>query len=287
MEWLLYAFGSAVFAGLTAVLSKIGVRDTDSDLATAVRTAVVLVFSWIMVFLTGSAGSIGTISAKTCLFLVLSGVATGASWLFYFRALQLGDVNKVAPIDKSSTILTMFLAALILGEGLGGMKILCMALIGTGTLMMIQKRKQGVEKTGSRRWLGAALLSAAFASLTAILGKIGIQGVESNLGTAIRTCVVLAMAWALVLGLGLQREISTLNRKNWGFLAVSGVSTGLSWMFYYRALQEGPASVVAPIDKLSILVTILFSSLVLKETLSRKAALGLVLILAGTGAMLL
>ena len=188
MEWLLYAFGSAVFAGLTAVLSKIGVRDTDSDLATAVRTAVVLVFSWIMVFLTSSAGSIGTISAKTCLFLVLSGVATGASWLFYFRALQLGDVNKVAPIDKSSTILTMFLAALILGEGLGGMKILCMALIGTGTLMMIQKRKQGVEKTGSRRWLGAALLSAAFASLTAILGKIGIQGVESNLGTAIRTC---------------------------------------------------------------------------------------------------
>lgn len=157
MEWLLFAFGSAVFAGLTAVLSKIGVRDTDSDLATAVRTAVVLVFSWIMVFLTGSAGSIGTISAKTCLFLVLSGVATGASWLFYFRALQLGDVNKVAPIDKSSTILTMFLAALILGEGLGGMKILCMALIGTGTLMMIQKRNQGVENSGSSRWLGAAL----------------------------------------------------------------------------------------------------------------------------------
>ena len=141
MDWLLFAFGSAVFAGLTAVLSKIGVRDTDSDLATAVRTAVVLVFSWIMVFLTGTAGSIGTISGGTCLFLVLSGVATGASWLFYFRALQLGDVNKVAPIDKSSTILTMFLAALILGEGLGGMKILCMALIGTGTLLMIQKRE--------------------------------------------------------------------------------------------------------------------------------------------------
>ena len=159
MEWLLFAFGSAVFAGLTAVLSKIGVRDTDSDLATAVRTAVVLVFSWIMVFLTGMAGSIGTISGGTCLFLVLSGVATGASWLFYFRALQLGDVNKVAPIDKSSTILTMFLAALILGEGLGGMKILCMALIGTGTLMMIQKRNQGVENSGSSRWLGAALLS--------------------------------------------------------------------------------------------------------------------------------
>ena len=259
MEWLLFAFGSAVFAGLTAVLSKIGVRDTDSDLATAVRTAVVLVFSWIMVFLTGSAGSIGYISAKTCLFLVLSGMATGASWLFYFRALQLGDVNKVAPIDKSSTILTMFLAALILGEGLGGMKILCMALIGTGTLMMIQKRNQGVENSGSSRWLGAALLSAAFASLTAILGKIGIQGVESNLGTAIRTCVVLAMAWLLVFLQGKQKHLGRIAPKSWCFLVISGFATGASWLCYYRALQEGPASIVVPIDKLSILVTILFS----------------------------
>ena len=287
MEWLLYAFGSAVFAGLTAVLSKIGVRDTDSDLAIAVRTAVVLVFSWIMVFLTGSAGSIGTISAKTCLFLVLSGVATGASWLFYFRALQLGDVNKVAPIDKSSTILTMFLAALILGEGLGGMKILCMVLIGTGTLMMIQKRNQGVEKTGSRRWLGAALLSAAFASLTAILGKIGIQGVESNLGTAIRTCVVLAMAWLLVFLQGKQKHLGRIAPKSWCFLVISGFATGASWLCYYRVLQEGPASVVVPIDKLSILVTILFSRIFLGERLDRKSFAGLVLLTAGTLLLLL
>lgn len=223
MDWLLFAFGSAVFAGLTAVLSKIGVRDTDSDLATAVRTAVVLVFSWIMVFLTGTAGSIGTISGGTCLFLVLSGVATGASWLFYFRALQLGDVNKVAPIDKSSTILTMFLAALILGEGLGGMKILCMVLIGTGTLLMIQKREGRAEQPGNSGWLAAALLSAVFASLTAILGKIGIQGVESNLGTAIRTCVVLAMAWLLV------RE----SRSIWGELRQRA---GFSSLF--RGLQQ-------------------------------------------------
>ena len=196
--WILWAFGSALFAGLTSVLAKCGIRKTDSTVATAIRTIVVLAFSWLMVFVVGSQSTIAEISGKTLLFLILSGVATGASWLCYFKVLQLGDVNKVAPIDKSSTILTMFLAALILGEGLGGMKILCMALIGTGTLMMIQKRNQGVEKTGSRRWLGAALLSAAFASLTAILGKIGIQGVESNLGTAIRTCVVLAMAWLLV-----------------------------------------------------------------------------------------
>ena len=260
MDWLLFAFGSAVFAGLTAVLSKIGVRDTDSDLATAVRTAVVLVFSWIMVFLTGTAGSIGTISGGTCLFLVLSGVATGASWLFYFRALQLGDVNKVAPIDKSSTILTMFLAALILGEGLGGMKILCMALIGTGTLLMIQKR----------------------ASLTAILGKIGIQGVESNLGTAIRTCVVLAMAWLLVFLQGKQKHLGRIAPKSWFFLIISGFATGASWLCYYRALQDGPASIVVPIDKLSILVTILFSRIFLGEKLDRKSFAGLVLLTAGT-----
>ena len=262
MEWLLYAFGSAVFAGLTAVLSKSGVRDTDSDLATAVRTAVVLVFSWIMVFLTGSAGSIGSISAKTYLFLVLSGVATGASWLFYFRALQLGDVNKVAPIDKSSTILTMFLAALILGEGLGGMKILCMALIGTGTLMMIQKRNQGVENSGSSRWLGAALLSAVFASLTAILGKIGIQGVESNLGTAIRTCVVLAMAWYSWYSLQESREHLVESWESWCFPHYFRICHRASLILLYRALQrEGLCQSLFPIDKLSILVTILFPDL--------------------------
>ena len=278
MDWLLFAFGSAVFAGLTAVLSKIGVRDTDSDLA----TAVVLVFSWIMVFLTGTAGSIGTISGGTCLFLVLSGVATGASWLFYFRALQLGDVNKVAPIDKSSTILTMFLAALILGEGLGGMKILCMVLIGTGTLLMIQKREGRAEQPGNSGWLAAALLSAVFASLTAILGKIGIQGVESNLGTAIRTCVVLAMAWLLVFLQGKQKHLGRIAPKSWFFLIISGFATGASWLCYYRALQDGPASIVVPIDKLSILVTILFSRIFLGEKLDRKSFAGLVLLTAGT-----
>lgn len=305
MEWLLFAFGSAVFAGLTAVLSKMGVRDTDSDLATAVRTVVVLVFSWIMVFLTGSAGSLGAISGRTYLFLVLSGMATGASWLFYFKALQLGDVNKVAPIDKSSTILTMFLAALVLGEGLGGMKILCMALIGTGTLLMIQKqggraeqrertgqekmtgREGKAEQPGNSRWLVAALLSAVFASLTAILGKIGIQGVESNLGTAIRTCVVLVMAWLMVFLQGKQKLMGRIARKSWLFLIISGFATGASWLCYYRALQDGPAGIVVPIDKLSILVTILFSRIFLGEKLNRKSLAGLFLLTAGTLLLLL
>ena len=284
--WILFAFGSALFAGITAVLSKIGMQDIDSDVGTAVRTIVVLVFSWIMVFLTGSFGTIGQISGRTFLFLILSGLATGASWLFYFRALQLGDVNKVAPIDKSSTVLTMLLAFFILGGDLGPLKILCMVLIGAGTILMIQK-KADASRSGQRGWLACALLSAVFASLTAILGKIGIQGVESNLGTAIRTCVVLVMAWLMVFVKGKQHSLNAIGLKSGFFLVLSGLATGGSWLCYYRALQDGQASIVVPIDKLSILVTILFSWLFLKEKLDRKAAAGLGLLVVGTLLLLL
>ena len=277
----MFAFGSALFAGITAVLSKIGMQDMDSDVGTAVRTGVVLVFSWMMVFLTGSIGTIGEISGRTFLFLVLSGLATGASWLFYFRALQLGNVNKVAPIDKSSTVLTMLLAFLILGETLSRLKVVCMILIGAGTLLMIHRQEGGAD-SAERGWMACALLSAVFASLTAILGKIGIQGVESNLGTAIRTCVVLVMAWLLVFVKGKQGEVRRINGKNGLFLVLSGLATGGSWLCYYRALQDGQASVVVPIDKLSILVTILFSRLFLGERLGRRAFWGLVLLVAGT-----
>ena len=279
--WVMFAFGSALFAGITAVLSKIGMQDMDSDVGTAVRTGVVLVFSWMMVFLTGSIGTIGEISGRTFLFLVLSGLATGASWLFYFRALQLGNVNKVAPIDKSSTVLTMLLAFLILGETLSVLKVVCMIRIGAGTLLMIHRQEGGAD-SAERGWMACALLSAVFASLTAILGKIGIQGVESNLGTAIRTCVVLVMAWLLVFVKGKQGEVRRINGKNGLFLVLSGLATGGSWLCYYRALQDGQASVVVPIDKLSILVTILFSRLFLGERLGRRAFWGLVLLVAGT-----
>lgn len=279
--WVLFAFGSALFAGITAVLSKIGMQDMDSDVGTAVRTGVVLVFSWMMVFLTGSIGTVGEISGRTFLFLVLSGLATGASWLFYFRALQLGNVNKVAPIDKSSTVLTMLLAFLILGEALSPLKVVCMILIGAGTLLMIRRQEERADGA-ERGWMVCALLSAVFASLTAILGKIGIQGVESNLGTAIRTCVVLVMAWLLVFVKGKQGEVRRINGKNGLFLVLSGLATGGSWLCYYRALQDGQASVVVPIDKLSILVTILFSRLFLGERLGRRAFWGLALLVAGT-----
>lgn len=287
MLWILFAFGSAFFAGITAVLAKIGIEHINSTLATAVRTVVVLAFSWLMVFVVGSQNTIGQITGNTLLFLILSGLSTGASWLCYFKALQLGDVNKVAPIDKSSTVLTILLAFLFLGEPISLPQILGVLGIGIGTLLMISKKEVDQEKPQSKSWLLFALLSAVFASLTSIFGKMGVENVESNLGTAIRTIVMLAMAWAMVFVIGEQKDLGKIDRKSAFFLLLSGITTGLSWLCYYRALQDGLASVVVPIDKLSILVTIVFSGLVLKEKLSRKAGMGLVLILAGTGAMLL
>lgn len=287
MLWILFAFGSAFFAGITAVLAKIGIEHINSTLATAVRTVVVLAFSWLMVFVVGSQNTMGQITGNTLLFLILSGLSTGASWLCYFKALQLGDVNKVAPIDKSSTVLTILLAFLFLGEPISLPQILGVLGIGIGTLLMISKKEVDQEKPQSKSWLLFALLSAVFASLTSIFGKMGVENVESNLGTAIRTIVVLAMAWTMVFVTGEQKDLGKIDRKSAFFLLLSGITTGLSWLCYYRALQDGLASVVVPIDKLSILMTIVFSGLVLKEKLSRKAGMGLVLILAGTGAMLL
>ena len=285
--WLFFALGSAFFAGITAVLAKIGIENVNSTLATALRTVVVLAFSWLMVFVVGSQGGIAQISGTTLLFLVLSGLSTGASWLCYFKALQLGDVNKVAPIDKSSTVLTILLAFIFLGELVSIPQALGVVGIGVGTLLMIAKKEVEDGKPHSKAWLVYAFLSAVFASLTSIFGKIGVENVESNLGTAIRTIVVLVMAWVMVFVTGEQKGIRSIGKKSWVFLFLSGITTGLSWLCYYRALQDGPASVVVPIDKLSILVTIVFSWIVLKEKLTPKAAVGLVLILAGTGAMLL
>ncbi len=285
--WILFAFGSALFAGLTAVLAKCGIKKTDSDTATAIRTIVVLIFSWLMVWIVGSAPTITTLSAKTWIFLILSGLATGASWLCYFRALQLGDVNKVVPIDKSSTILTILLALLFLGEPVSWLKGLAVVLIGVGTFLMIEKKAVSGEKQEKKSWLVYAVLSAVFASLTSILGKIGIDGVESNLGTAIRTGVVLIMAWLIVFLKGKQHALKSISKKELGFICLSGLATGGSWLCYYKALQDGLASVVVPIDKLSILVSIGFSALVFKERLSKKAAAGLVMIVGGTLMMLL
>jgi transporter family protein len=273
--WILFAFGSAFFAGITAVLAKCGIKDVDSDAATAVRTVVVLVFSWVMVFVSGS--EIGPISAKTWTFLILSGLATGASWLCYFKALQLGDVNKVAPIDKSSTVLTMLLAFILLGEPLGVYKVISMVLIAIGTYLMLNIQKSTTEVKGYK-WLVLAVMSAVFASLTAILGKVGIEGIDSTLGTAIRTVVVLIMAWMIVFVTGKKNTLKHIDRHSMLFLILSGAS----WLCYYRALKTGQAGVVVPIDKLSIIVTIAFSYIVLKEKLSAKSWLGLILITAGT-----
>lgn len=280
--WILYAFGSAFFAGATSILAKIGIRDVDSHVATAIRTIVVLIFSWLMVFIVGSQRTVFNIETRTFLFLILSGLATGASWLCYFKALQLGDVNKVAPIDKSSTILTMILAFIFLGENISMNMIIGMIAIGIGTYLMIQKKK-GLEKVvEGKAWLIYALLSAVFSSLTSILGKVGIENVESNLGTAIRTVVVLIMAWIIVFVTKKQGDIKKIDKRSLIFIILSGIATGGSWLCYYKALQGGLASIVVPIDKLSILVTVLFAYVFLKEKLSKKSLLGLALMVFGT-----
>ncbi|HEX3016276.1 MAG TPA: EamA family transporter [Caproicibacter sp.] len=280
--WILYAFGSALFAGMTSILAKVGIKKTDSNLATALRTVIVLLFSWLMVFVVGSQGTIGSISSRSLVFLILSGASTGASWLCYFRALQLGNVNKVTPVDKSSTILTILLAFLFLGETPKILSVAGIVLLAIGTYLMIQKRESEPSDVKSNSWLLYAIFSAVFAALTSILGKVGIQGIESNLGTAIRTIVVLVMAWGIVFFQKKQVLIKSIDKMSWLFITLSGLATGLSWLCYYRALQEGKASVVVPIDKLSIVVTILFSRLFLKEKLTTKAFIGLLFLLAGT-----
>lgn len=281
--WILYAVGSSFFAGITAILAKCGIRKTDSNVATAIRTVIVLLFSWLMVLVTGTGEGIRQINSRTFLFLVLSGLATGASWLCYFHALQKGDINKVVPIDKSSTVLTILLALIFLQEGISGVKILSVLLIGGGTLLMIDKKdKETNVQKQSGGWMIYAVLSAIFASLTAILGKIGIAGIDSNLGTAIRTTVVLVMAWLMVFLTGKQREVRRIEKEELIFICLSGLATGASWLCYYRALQDGPASVVVPIDKLSMLVTIVFSWIVFHEKLTKKSTAGVILITVGT-----
>jgi transporter family protein len=276
---------SALFAGLTSILAKCGIRKTDSDVATALRTIVGLLFSWIMVFTVGSVNTIAQITPKSLLFLILSGIATGASWICYFKALSVGDVNKVVPVDKSSTVLTVLLAIILFSETNHlAVKLVGTVLLAVGIFLMIEKKKAGAKQT-KVLWLPYAIGSAVFAALTSILAKVGIEGVESNLATAIRTGVVLVMAWLIVLIKGKQKQLKSLDKKELGFIALSGLATGGSWLCYYYAIQNGVVSVVVPIDKMSVVVTVVFSYFVFKEKLSRKAIIGLALMVIGTLAM--
>ena len=285
MLWLIMAVLSAVFAGITSILVKCGVKTTDSDVVTALRTVVVLLFSWVMVFVVGSAGDITQVSTRSLVFLILSGFATGASWICYFRALSMGDVNKVVPVDKSSTVLSVLLAIILFGETHNlAVKLGSTLLLGIGILMMVE-HKQAEQHDGSSKWILYASLGAVFAALTSILAKVGIEGVESNLGTAIRTVVVLVMSWAIVFMKGKQVQVKSVSGKELVFIGLSGIATGASWLCYYYAIQNGIVSIVVPIDKMSILVTVLFSYIVFKEKLSRRAAIGLMLMLVGTVTM--
>lgn len=286
MMWLTAAVCSSVFAGLTSILAKCGIRKTDSDVATALRTLVVLLFSWVMVFIVGSAEGLKTISARSALFLVLSGLATGASWICYFKALSMGDVNKVVPIDKSSTVMSVLLAMVLFHETQHlVVRLICTALIGAGILLMVERKASTTDGKGP--WMLYALLSAVFAALTSVLSKLGMTDVESNLATALRTGVVLVMALVIVLMKGKQGQLLHPDRKELGFIILSGLATGASWLCYYYAIQHGVVSVVVPIDKLSILVSIGFSYVVFKERLSRKGLLGLGLMVIGTLGMTL
>lgn len=280
--WIIMAVLSAFFAGITAVLAKCGIKKTDSDIAIALRTTVVLIFAWIMVFITGSVGTIADVEVKSLLFLILSGLATGASWICYFKALSMADVNKVAPIDKSSTVLVVLLAIILFDET----EHLLLKLVGTialsaGIYLMIEKKPTTVEEKDNR-WLLYAVLSAVFAALTSILAKIGITGIESNLATAIRTGVVLVMAWLIVFAKKKQSQIMATDRKELSFICLSGITTGASWLCYYYAIQNGIVSVVVPIDKMSIVVTVAFAYFVLKEKLTIKARIGLCFMVCGT-----
>ena len=282
MTWIIAAVFSAFFAGLTSILAKCGIKKTDSDLATALRTIVVLAFSWLMVFVVGSQTTIAHIQPKALIFLILSGFATGASWICYFKALSMGDINKVVPIDKSSTILTVLLAIICFGETSNlVVKLIATAILALGIFLMVEKKKTE-QKTENRGWMIYAILAAVFAALTSILAKVGISDVESNLGTAIRTAVVLVMAWLIVFAGGKQKQLATIDKKELVFIALSGIATGASWLCYYYAIQTGVVSVVVPIDKLSIIVTVVFSYFVFKEKLSLKAFVGLGLMVAGT-----
>ena len=282
MLWMIAAILSAVFAGMTSILAKCGIKKTDSDLATAIRTIVVLIFSWVMVFVVGSQGTIVDIQPKPLIFLILSGLATGASWICYFKALSMGDINKVVPIDKSSTILTVLLAIICFGETSNLVfKLIATVILALGIFLMVEKKKTEGQAKG-RSWMIYAVLSAVFAALTSILAKVGISGVESNLGTAIRTAVVLIMAWIIVIARGKQKGLKTIDKKELLFISLSGIATGASWLCYYHAIAHGMVSVVVPIDKLSIVVTVAFSYLVFREKLSKKAFLGLLLMVAGT-----
>lgn len=280
--WILYAFLSAIFAGITSILAKMGLKNTNSNVVTAIRTLVVLVFAWTLVVIAGTYDEMSHISGKTLFFLITSGLATGASWLCYFKALTVGDVNKVTPVDKTSTVLAMIIAIIFLHESLTWLKGLSMVLIMAGTFLMIEFKENKKSQLEKKSWLFYAVLSSVFAAITSTLGKIGVSDIDSTLGTAIRTIVVLLMAWVVVFVTKSQGEIKKIQKKNLLAICASGITTGGSWIFYFKALQTGDVSVVVPIDKLSIIVTVAFSALFLKEKVSGKTLLGLGLIVAGT-----
>jgi len=281
--WLLYAVGAAVFAALTTILAKIGIKNVDSHLATAIRTVVVLLFAWLMVFIVGSQNGIADIQGRTWLLIIVSGLATGASWLCFFKALKLGNVNKVVPIDKSSTVLTILFAFIFLREQVTIFNIIGVVLIGIGTWLMLDLKKTAAsDEKQNKSWLIYALLAAISAALVAIIGRMGVVDIDANLWTALRTVVVVPLSLVMVFMVGSHKQLRDVGKKSWLFLVLSGFATGASWLFFYHALQLGNASLVVPIDKLSIVLTMGFSRAILGERFNKKSLIGLFILTVGT-----
>lgn len=289
MLWLILALIAALATSLTTVFAKIGIKDVPSDFATFFRTGIVLVCAAGLCFITGSWNQIPNLTPNNWIFLVLSGLCTGCSWLCYYRALQLSSVNRVAPIDKSSFLLTSILFLIFFfndvtkgGDPLViGMLFASMALMLGGTLLMAWPKKE--EGRVSKKWIFYAVGSAVFASLVSLFVKIGLQGMSSDLGTFLRTVVVLIFSGAIALARKQTKGLKAVSPKSWVFLTLSGLATGVAWLGEYYALNmEGvnPVAVNA-IGKLSILLTMLFSATVLKERFSWKSLLGLGLLTGG------
>lgn len=288
---IILALLAALFASFTAILAKIGIEKVDSNLATAVRTVVVVIMAYLMVAITGQTDSIFNISMKSYIFLILSGLTTGMSWLCFFKAIQIGDVSKVVPIDKASVVLTILLSFIILGEPATAFVVSGGIIISIGTFVLIGKEKKNDRKKkkgfNTKSYIFLAVLSAVFAALTNILAKIGIEDVDSNVATFIRTVVIILFAWGIVFFQGTFKELKNISKKSYLFLLLSGAATGLSWLCYFAALALGKVSIVNPIDKFSVVLTMVLSFIILKEKPTKNTIAGAILITIGTALLII
>ena len=277
--YIIYALLASVFSGLTSVFAKTGIKNIDSLLATFLRTIVISLFLFLIVIWKENLNEIFLLDKKTILFLILSGISNTLLWICYFKALDLGTVSKVTPVDKTSIVLTLILSSLFLNEKITTIKIISIVLILSGTFLTIKKESKGSK---DNKWIIYAILTAVFTSTTTVLSKIGIESTNTTLITFLRTIVVLIILTTITLFKKKYKSIKDIEKRSWLFIILSGLSTSLSWLFYFKALALGEASIVFPIEKLSLVVSILISIIFLKEKVNKKQIIGIIIIVIGT-----